>query len=252
MIRSMLIALSMYSALPVPRVEWDGRPMRYTLCFFPMVGLLQGATMAAVMYFARLAALGAPMRGALGALVPLLVTGGIHMDGLMDTCDALASHAPRERMLQIMKDSHAGAFGVMGLAACLLLSAGAAGEIAFDARALWQYALCGTLSRALSALCVARLPCAKNSGLVHTFAGMADRGRVAVVCAAQAAVLMAALCCLGWAGALAVLVQLVALAWYRLMALGKFGGITGDTAGWFVCVSETAMLVALTVGQKLF
>ena len=53
------------------------------------------------------------MRGASFVLLPVLVTGGIHMDGFLDTTDALSSWQPREKKLEILKDSHAGAFAII-------------------------------------------------------------------------------------------------------------------------------------------
>jgi adenosylcobinamide-GDP ribazoletransferase len=48
-------------------------------------------------------------------VAPIIITGGIHMDGFLDTQDALSSYQPRERRLEILKDSHAGAFAIQGL-----------------------------------------------------------------------------------------------------------------------------------------
>lgn len=121
-IRSFLIAFSTYSRIPVPQVEWTEENRRYSMCFFPLVGLVIG--LAVWGWFALCAKLGIGpfLRGAAAALLPLLISGGIHMDGFMDTLDALASWQPPEKRLEILKDSHTGAFAVMGCAGYLLLS----------------------------------------------------------------------------------------------------------------------------------
>ena len=114
------VALSMYSRLPVPRAEWNSKNMRYALCALPLVGVFSGALLWLWDWLCRALEPGEMLLGAGVVLLPILVTGGIHMDGFCDTCDALASHGDREKKLAIMKDSNAGAFAVLGCACYLL------------------------------------------------------------------------------------------------------------------------------------
>ena len=113
-IRSMFIAFSTYSRIPVPQVEWSDENRKYTMCFFPLIGAVIGLLLWGWLWLCAALAIGPVLRGAVGALIPLLVTGGIHMDGFMDTSDAMASWQTKERRLEILKDSHVGAFAVIG------------------------------------------------------------------------------------------------------------------------------------------
>ena len=153
LMRAIAIAFSTYSRIPMPRVDWSEENQRYSMCFFPLVGLAVGLALWLWLWLCDLWALGAFARGALGAALPLLVSGGIHMDGFMDTLDAMASWQPREKRLEILKDVHTGAFAVMGCGAYLLAMAG----ILSEARAGQGLAIaaCFVLSRALSALALA-------------------------------------------------------------------------------------------------
>ncbi|MBR6569913.1 MAG: adenosylcobinamide-GDP ribazoletransferase, partial [Clostridia bacterium] len=110
LIRSLAIAFSTYSRIPMPQVEWSDENRKYTMCFFPLIGAVIGLLLGAWLWLCDVLAIGAVLRGAVGALLPLLVTGGIHMDGFMDTMDAMASWQTRARRLEILKDSHTGAF----------------------------------------------------------------------------------------------------------------------------------------------
>ena len=102
------------------------------------------------------------------ALIPLAVTGGIHMDGFMDTVDARASWQPAEKRLEILKDSHTGAFAVMACAGYLLLSAALYSEA--DAAAGLRLVGVFILSRALSAWALAILKGARQDGMLdHCF-----------------------------------------------------------------------------------
>ena len=107
---SLAVALSMYSKLPVPTVDWNEKNMKYAMCFFPGGGVVTGAfEYAAVYVLLRYTDCGSLFFAAVMTLIPVLVTGGIHMDGFADTMDALSSYGDREKKLAILKDPHTGA-----------------------------------------------------------------------------------------------------------------------------------------------
>ena len=126
---SLLIALSTYSAVPVPQFDWNEKNMRYAICFFPAVGVLCGAALWLWAVLAQATGMSGVLFAAIAACLPILVTGGIHMDGFMDTSDALASWQSPEKRLEILKDSHVGAFAVLGCAGYLLLDAALLSEL---------------------------------------------------------------------------------------------------------------------------
>ena len=103
-LQTIAVAFAMFSAVPVPQFAWNEKNMRYALCAFPLVGLLCGA----LWCVCGVLPLPAPARAAGFCLVPVWVTGGIHLDGYADTCDALASYGDREKKLEILKDPHCG------------------------------------------------------------------------------------------------------------------------------------------------
>ena len=156
LMRAIAIAFSTYSRIPMPRVDWSEENQRSSMCFFPLVGLAVGLALWLWLWLCDLWALGAFARGAIGAALPLLVSGGIHMDGFMDTLDAMASWQPREKRLEILKDVHTGAFAVMGCGAYLLAMAGILSEARADQGL--AIAACFVLSRALSALALVWFP----------------------------------------------------------------------------------------------
>ena len=186
-------------------------------------------------------------RAAAFCLVPVAVTGGIHLDGYADTCDALSSYGDREKKLEILKDPHCGAFAVIRLCSYFLAYFALCTCVSFTPRVgvLWVLAL--VLERALSGLAVASFPMAKNTGLAHTFATAADKTVVRRVLAVLATVLCVGMAALGgWALVLAAL----AVLWrYHAVSRKQFGGITGDLAGWFLQKAELWMLAALCACQ---
>ena len=242
-IETAAVAFSMFSALPVPQIEWNERNMRYALCAFPLIGAVIG--LACWLWSAAGAALRLPalVLGAGRCLIPLLITGGIHMDGFCDTSDALASHAAPERKQEILKDPHIGAFGAIRLGMHLI--AGLALWSCLPAFRPVPVILGFCLSRSLSGLAVTRFPLARNTGLAHTFATAADKKKAGAFLLALSLALSAGLCFFGWAGAGMAAAAWGVFAYYFRMAKKQFGGLSGDLAGWFLQTAELWMLAAL-------
>ena len=91
MVESFIIAFSMYSRIPMPFIEWSERGMKYAFCFFPLIGAVIGLIMNVYVFAAQAAGLGILAFSLLGTAIPLLITGGIHMDGFLDVTDARSS-----------------------------------------------------------------------------------------------------------------------------------------------------------------
>ena len=242
-LQTISVAFAMFSALPVPQFEWNQKNMRYALCAFPLIGLVCGG----LWYLCGLLPLPVPARAAGFCLIPVWVTGGIHLDGYADTCDALSSYGDREKKLAILKDPHCGAFAVIRLCSYFVAYYALCLCVEFSPRVGLLWTLAFVLERSLSGLAVAAFPLAKSTGLAHTFATAADRKTVRNVLTAVSAALATALVLLGgWA---LVLAAILVFGRYYTLSQKQFGGITGDLAGWFLQKTELWMLAALCACQ---
>ncbi len=243
-LKSLCLAFSMYSRIPAPRVAWEEKNMKYVLCFFPWVGIAVGAAMYLLWALRSMLGVFVPFAvfALAGTTVPILVTGGIHIDGFMDTMDALHSCQVRERKLEILKDSHIGAFACISLFCEMLLYA-AALFLLLEKRQVLFLGIGFFLSRTLSALALVTMKSAKSDGLLYTFASSAHKRIVRLVLllwlflAAVAAYVL-----YGMWGIGCVCVSLPVFFYYEYMAYRQFGGLTGDLAGWFVTVYELAFV----------
>lgn len=251
----LLVAFSMYSAVPVPQVQWEKRTMRWALGFLPLVGVLIGALEWLWFAFCTHFAADGLFYAVIAALLTLFVSGGIHLDGLCDTCDALCSYGDREKRLAILKDPHVGAFGPMWLIAFLLAEVGCFAQI-YARPALLPLAVCGfALARALGGCKVVLTPCAKDSGLAHLFAENSDKKAVAVALLVELAIYLAVAGLLVYTvphglKASKVLVA-VLLLWYGVhekLTRRIFGGITGDLAGFCISIAELLALACAALG----
>lgn len=252
-----LVAFSMYSSIPVPQVNWEKDTMRWALSFLPLVGLVVGG--AEWLWFTFCTSFGASavLYAIFAALLPLVISGGIHLDGLCDTCDALCSFGDREKRLAILKDSHVGAFGPLWVMAFLLAETACFAQAYHTPQYLPVLLIGFALARALGAHKIVTMQCAKNTGLAHLFAENSDKKAVAVTLRIECIVF-----CLipgAWlltrqdAGILTVPVIALALAlvWYVLhsrMCMRTFGGNTGDLTGFYISTTELLCIAAAAFG----
>lgn len=250
--RALVLAFAMYSRIPVPRTQWDASTRADALCWFPLVGAAVGAVLWGWMALARLLALEPVLFAAGAAALPVLLSGGIHLDGFCDTCDALASGAERERMLEILKDSHVGAFAVFGCGLYLLVLFAAWCQADWSGRAGLALALGPVLSRSLSGLFAAALPNARPGGLLAAFTDPMDRRRsIRALALWTGAASLAMAAADPWTGCGALVGAAAACGYYLAMVRRRFGGVTGDLEGFFLQLCELSMVLCGALSQAL-
>lgn len=252
LLRTVAAAFSMYSAVPMPQFAWDEKTTRYLLCAFPLVGGVVGGAVWGWLWLCGQLQIGPVLLATVATAIPVLITGGIHLDGFCDTVDALASHAPTEQKLRILKDAHTGAFALIGCCLYLLLTFGLWSEFPVFPHTCGIIGIGFIASRALSGLSVVAFRCAKTSGLAAGFANTAQKGRCTCIL-----ISIFCICALGMlrlhlktgATCLSVLVAVFLLC--RRTAYRQFGGITGDLAGWFLQLAELGMLFAVILAGRM-
>lgn len=245
---SFKIAFSMYSKIPMPKTEWNEKNMRYAMCFFPLIGIVIGVFMYLWCYLCNRFGFGMILQLAGYLVIPVIITGGIHLDGFIDTQDALSSYQSQERKLEILKDSHIGAFALISCIVYFIIMTGIWSEL--NQGTILILILQFVMSRALSGLSVVTFDCAKNSGLAYAFSDAAQKRMVQVVMiffTLGAGIMMIKVG--GIIGLSIILGAVLTFNIYRYIAYKQFGGITGDIAGWFLQISELAMAIGALVGQ---
>lgn len=250
----------MYSKIPMPKTEWSRENMRYAICFFPLVGLASGILCLLWLLLKPhifVNGTGGIFSAVVLLLIPVLVTGGIHLDGFLDTTDALSSYMEREKRLEILKDPRAGAFAIIYGIVYFLFYFGIytvlePGNGGLYTRLWIVIALSFVLSRALSGLAIVTFRMAKNTGLAASFADAAQKRTVRIVMLVYTAATAAAMVLVQpLAGALSCGAAILVFAGYRTMAYRKFGGITGDLAGFFLQCCELAGAFAVMAARLI-
>jgi adenosylcobinamide-GDP ribazoletransferase len=248
-VRRLTLAVTFLTGIPLKvEGEVDPRDLWRSMGWYPLVGLVLGAAAWGV-YAGLLELLPGLVAAALVIILLEAVTRGLHMDGLMDTADGILSGAPRERALEIMKDSNVGAMGVVAAVLILLLKVAALGALArADAAAPLLAGWCA--ARALPALDVYAWPYARVAGTGEAFTRERTPGPVimagGLVVAVVVATALVALAVGGsaWYSGLVVAVVAMGVALLVQAAVAKrLGGLTGDVYGMGIELAEAAALV---------
>ncbi len=254
---SFKIAFTMYSRIPVPEAKWTEENTSYAMCFFPFIGAVIGAATWGIFLLKEYLSgrgfeFGNLFFTILMVMLPVMITGGIHLDGFLDTQDALASWQPREKRLEILKDPHAGSFAILSCGVYLLAYTGIYSALSKDSAGV--AAISFFLSRTLSGLSVLTFPQARKEGggLCASFSAHAAKKACLAVLFGYLVILCFVLIAAGgYAGVSCLLAAGLMYGYYYRMCIKKFGGMTGDLAGYFLQMCELFMAAAAVVTDVL-
>ena len=254
---SFLIGLQFLTRIFVVKQSvWTEQSFGESVKYFPAVGAVLGIFYAAIVGVLNL--LNLPLlTGAVGFSSLIILTGGIHCDGLMDSADGLFSGREREKILEIMKDSRAGSFGVVSMILVAAIEISTLAELA----KLSTWWLCAAIfsapiiARLMMVVTIGSFPYARKSGMGKSFAKFTTR-RTIIFAAAETFLLLLPLnffaeiffLCAAAAGLVALIV-----AWrFATFATEKIGGVTGDIYGAVTTLTEMfALITFLLIGNYL-
>lgn len=249
--KALCLAFSMYSKIPMPKVSWNKENMRCVMCFFPLVGTVIGAALILWYYICVSLNIGNVCFGAIAAVLSVLITGGIHNDGFIDTNDALSSYGSKQKKLEILSDPHVGAFGIISVIVYYLIYFGFFNEIQNYSEAV-IISISFVMSRSLCAAEIVLMRTAKNTGLLYEFSSNINKT------ATLASAVFVIVCCVltiiflnPLVGEGVLFFMILLILYYKFFIAEKIGGITGDTCGWFIQMCELTVTAIVVVGGRL-
>lgn len=241
---SLMLAFSFGTLMPLPDLgDLDESHLRLSVGFLPVAGAVLGLILWSVVRFSRLI-FPTSVAALIGLGLYTLLTGGLHVDGWMDTWDAIGSRKPPDQALAIMKDSRVGAMGVM---AAIILLLGKYTAISHIPRPWALWVAVPVLARATAVWSMALSPAARNEGLGALYAERVPR--LALVLASLWALILlvfvtltSSLVSMAALFVLALLMATAGTAWIRR----RFGGSTGDTYGALIEATELIGFLIVT------
>ncbi len=248
MITSFLLALQFLTVIPLKLKDAGAQRMAGSMVFFPLIGLLLGLFLAGVNVLLSFLNFPSLTLNVIIVVVLIVITGGMHLDGLSDTSDAFLSGKPKEQMLGIMRDSHTGVMGVLSLISVILLKVVLLFSISLSLKPIILMLMC-SLSRFSAVATIFFFPYARQEGKAGVFIkGMNLR---IFILSSIAAVVAAAVV---WQiKGLVILLIITGLSY----VMGKFstkkiGGITGDTLGAGIEITEIVTLLSVFILGNIY
>ena len=251
MMRPFFIALQFLTRIPVRlKDNPNEKQIAASQLYYPLIGLLIGVLLILLAWVSQWVLPDVPtmLRAAIILTGWVLISGGLHLDGLADSADAWAGGlGDRDKTLAIMKDPACGPAGVVSIVLLLLLKFAALHAL-LEASAsasmpnlpLLVIVIAPMLARTVPSLLFLTTPYVRQHGLGSALVtGLPRRGLVFVIAAVVVSVLLLA----GSMGLWLVLAVLIVFVLARRLMIQRIGGVTGDVAGALIEITELSVLV---------
>jgi adenosylcobinamide-GDP ribazoletransferase len=243
MINGFLLALQFLTVIPLRIKNVDDKSVACSLIYFPLAGLIMGFLLVGM--YELLLILNFPSLAISIILVVFLVilTGGLHLDGLSDTSDAFLSRKGREQMLEIMRDSHSGVMGVLAIISVLLLKIAFLYSIAIEFKPVALVLAC-VLSRWAMVLPIYLFPYARAEGKAKFFI----QGVNLKILLLSTGLALACVLIFWQLKGLYIFVMVAAFTYLAGKFINKkLSGVTGDTLGALCELNELVVLLTVFI-----
>lgn len=238
--KSLLVAIGFLTTIPVAQPgEYESDALGRSTAWFPFVGLLIGALVAGA-YYGLSFIFSVPVVAVFATIFWVILTGGLHLDGLADSLDGLLPAVTREKRLDILKDVHLGSFGVIGLVLALISKAVLLFSLP-EEHIFFAIPLAAVTGRWILVL-AALQPSARPGGLGDITRKGMRKGRWLIAMVQMIALLGLAVYFGRWQALIAVVAAHLLALWVFMSARKKLGGLTGDIFGLSAELSELAVL----------
>jgi len=246
LLQGFIMSIGMFSIIPVPIKSWNDKSLPIVLPTLPLVGAIIGAIWYGLSYLLSLLFLPLMLESVVVLFIPLVLSGCIHLDGYMDTADAVLSRRDLEEKKRILKDPHTGAFAVIALIILLLFQFSAVYTITDAQKGLLIFIFIPIISRCIAGIAGLNLKLISETGINASFKNGSKTGHTIFTCIVLLICCTAAWFILGLS-MLPLLVEAVIgviAVWYLYK---QFKGISGDLCGCVITVSELSALICFAL-----
>jgi len=246
-IKGLYMALGMFCAIPLPCRVWDASCMSLMLSCFPIIGILIGLIWWGLAELLVLSGIHSVLIAAILTVIPFLLTGFLHLDGYMDTSDAIFSRRPLDEKLRILKDSHSGAFAVSMAFVLFTLQFASVYAVIDLGQKLTPLIVIPVISRCCAAIALLSLNALPQSNYANMFKCNTNAAHKLFVIMLALLVIAAAYLIGGLIGLVVVMLVVGGFITAMTYSYNKLKGVSGDLAGFSLVISELCGLIALGV-----
>lgn len=243
--KGFIMALSMFTIIPTPYVEWDDEGVKNMMKSYPIIGLIVGTVWSLLYYLINFFNTSMVLKSVIIMIVPFIITGMLHLDGFMDVCDAILSRRDREEKLRILKDSTIGAFSVVALLILFFLQFGGVYSIVEKNSPYYVLILIPIVSRASVAYFLLSRQTIKESTLGTYFKKGTNIEDILIMIFTLIFVAAVSFWLLQISGLVLVSLIILGITLAVEKCKKEFGGISGDVAGFALVVGEVIGILVL-------
>ena len=246
LINGFIMALSMFTILPVPYKVWKDEAVRHMMKLYPLVGIFVGVINYVVFRLTDYFNLSTILISALTMVTPFIITGMLHLDGFMDVCDALLSRRDKKEKIRILKDPNTGAFSVISLGILFIIDFAATYTLVENKANIIGIIIIPIISRSLIGIMLLKKEAMKESSLGSYF----KKGTTKVDILILYIFLIIASGLFMLLGIKFILVPLAMIIIAILSvekSIKELGGISGDIAGYGLVLSEVLGILILSI-----
>lgn len=246
LINGFIMALSMFTILPVPYKVWKDEAVRHMMKLYPLVGIFVGVINYVVFRLTDYFNLSTILISALTMVTPFIITGMLHLDGFMDVCDALLSRRDKKEKVRILKDPNTGAFSVISLGILFIIDFASTYTLVENRTSIIGIIIIPIISRSLMGIMLLKKEAMKESSLGSYF----KKGTTKVDILILYIFLIIASGLFMLLGIKFILVPLAMIIIAILSvekSIKELGGISGDITGYGLVLSEVLGILILSI-----
>ncbi|MBE6054816.1 MAG: adenosylcobinamide-GDP ribazoletransferase [Clostridium sartagoforme] len=246
LIDGFIMALSMFTILPMPYKVWRDESVRHMMKLYPIVGLIIGIINYAVFILARHFNLSTILIAAITMVTPFIITGMLHLDGFMDVSDALLSRRDMKEKVRILKDPNTGAFAVISLCILFIIDFSAIYTLVQNKTNVMGIIIVPIVSRSLMGLMLLKKEAMKESSLGAYL--KKGTGKVDIFILYIILVISSLAFILLGLKFIYVPISMIIIAILSVnKSIKELGGMSGDSAGYGLVLSEVVGILILSI-----
>lgn len=246
LINGFIMAISMFTILPMPYKAWKDEAVRHMMKFYPLVGLVVGLINYAVFIITEYFNLSNILISAITMVTPFIITGMLHLDGYMDVCDALLSRRDKKEKIRILKDPNTGAFSVISLGILFIIDFSAIYTLVEDRVNVIGIIIIPIISRSLMGLMLLKKESMKESSLGSYFKKGTGKADI-IILYVFLIIFSLSFILLGLKFILVPMSMIILSIISVNKSTKELGGMSGDSAGYGLVLAEVIGILMLSI-----